>query len=136
MRRFLTHAVAWLLPPILGFAGACTFFEPIDEQANVVFTPADTALNTGARFQARGMMLNGYGDLYPSEHLEYSGLDPAVRVDRDGSVTGLAYGRARVMVSRGELSDTGWVSVVPAGTLALSRASEQSTVDIVNVDGS
>jgi len=34
------------------------------------------------------------------------------------------------------MADTGWVSVVPTGTLALSLISDHSTVDIVDADGS
>lgn len=118
-------------------AGACGFFDPLDQDGlRVLMAPPDTALYVGAQFQAHGMMRNSYGDVYPSEHLVYLGLDPAASVWRSGTVTGLAYGRARVAVTREHLADTGWVSVVPPGTLALSRISDQSTVDIVGADGS
>lgn len=81
-------------------------------------------------------MANTLGDQYPSEHIRYAGLDPGATVRSDGTVTGVAYGRVRVVASRSAFVDTGRVSVVPVGMLALSRMTDPSAVDIVNVDGS
>jgi Tol biopolymer transport system component len=122
---------------VLVIVCACTFFDPLDQAGlGVILLPADTALYVGSSFTARGRMANAYGDQYPSEHIRYAGLDPSATVGPDGTVTGVSYGRARVVVTRGDFADMGWVSVVPLGTLALSKISEQSTVDIVNADGS
>lgn len=117
--------------------GACSFWDPLSQPGlSVTLSPPDTSLYMGAQFQARGLMRNRYGDQYPSDHLRYAGLDPAVSVERNGNVTGVAYGRAALFVDRDGLTATSWVSVVPAGTVALSRRSDQSRVDIVNLDGS
>jgi hypothetical protein len=116
---------------------ACSFLDPLDQAGlNVILLPHDTALYVGASFKARGLMVNSYGDQYPSEHIRYAGLDPSSTVKPDGTVTGVFYGRARVAATRATFADTGWVSVVPVGTLALSKISQQSTVDVVNADGS
>jgi hypothetical protein len=137
MPRIPRRALIAPLCTVLVIAGACTFFDPLDQAGlGVILLPADTALYVGSSFTARGRMANSYGDQYPSEHIRYAGLDPSATVGPDGTVTGVSYGRARVVVTRGDFADTGWVSVVPAGTLALSKISEQSTVDIVNADGS
>jgi hypothetical protein len=113
------------------------FVNPVNQDGALIeFQPRDTALYTGSSYLAQAKMRNGYGDLYPSEHIEYAALDSMVSVSRRGRVTGGALGRARVIATRADLADTGWVSVVPVGTLALSLVSEHSFVDVVNLDGS
>lgn len=137
LRRFTRSAVIAVPRTLLVVAGACSFFDPLGQVGlRVLLSPSDTALYVGAHFKTRGLMVNSYGDQYPSDHLRYASLDPSVSVAGEGTVTGLAYGRARVVVTRADLSDSSWVSVVPVGTLALSKISDQPTVDVVNTDGS
>jgi len=95
--------------------------------------PADTALYVGASLTATGKMVNSYGDTYPSQHIHYQGLDPSVSVTPWGKVTGISYGRARIVARREDFIDTGFVSVVPPGVLGLGSF---SSVDFVNNDGS
>ncbi len=113
---------------------ACSgFFNPLDQGGYAVqLAPHDTAVYVGARYQARGFMINKYGDQYPSAHLVYEALDPGVTVASGGLVAGATIGRARVRVSREGLADTGWVSVVVSGTLAMSA----NSVAVLNLDGS
>ena len=128
-------AAPWVA--MLVVASACGFPDPLHQAGlGVLLTPRDSALYVGAHFQARGLMVNSYGDEYPSAHFWYAGADPSASVDPGGTVTGIAIGRARVVANRAGMADTGWVSVVPAGTLALSSMSDQSHVVVVNVDGS
>jgi hypothetical protein len=137
MRR-LSHprGVARVWATLL-IAGACGFLDPLNQPGlSVILLPSDTALYLAASFKAHALMVNSYGDQYPSKHIGYAGLDPGASVRSDGTVTGITYGRARVVAIRADLGDTSWVSVVPMGTLALSKISDQSTVDIVNADGS
>ena len=116
---------------------ACGFFNPLDQPGlGLVLLPGDTALHIGASFQARGLMTNSYGDLYPSEHVTYAGLDPSISVGAGGTATALIYGRGRVTARRAGFADTAWVSVVPPGTLALSLAADPSAVVLVDTDGS
>lgn len=137
MRRFTRPTVRTSRWAILILASACGFFDPLDQAGlGVILLPPDTALYVGASFKARGLMVNSYGDQYPSAHLRYAGLDPSASVGPDGTVTGVSYGRARVVAMRAHMADTGWLSVVPTGTLALSLMSDQSRVDVVNTDGS
>jgi Tol biopolymer transport system component len=113
------------------------FFNPLDQPGlRVVVLPADTAVYAGAQYRARGRMLNQYGDLYPSEHIDFGGADAAASVSGAGVVSGETIGRARVIARRGDLADTSWVSVVPQGTLAFSLLADPSFVDLINLDGS
>ncbi|HUK68358.1 MAG TPA: hypothetical protein VLW50_06345 [Streptosporangiaceae bacterium] len=66
-------------------------------------------------------MTNSYGDQYPSTAIRYGGLDSAATVTGDGLVTGVAYGRARLVAVRSRFADTAWVSVVPTATLGVSN---------------
>lgn len=127
---------AWPLT-LPALAAACGLLDPLDQPGlRVAMEPADTAVYVGASFQARAQMVNAYGDRYPSDHIRYGSLGPAVDVEPDGLVSGRAYGRVPIVGTRGHLADTGWVSVVPAGMLALSRPANPTTVEVTHVDGS
>jgi Tol biopolymer transport system component len=114
--------------------GACSFLDPLSQSGlSVILAPPDTALYVGAHLRARGLMVNSFGDEYPSTHFRYAGPDSSASVDIGGLVTGIAYGRARVVLTRSGLADTGWVSVVPAGELSIAAS---GMVHVVNTDGS
>jgi len=113
---------------------SCAFFDPLDQPGLTMrLIPADTALFVGNSLMAGGRMINSYGDTYPSEHIHYVGLDSSVSVTFQGRVTGISYGRARIVAKRDDFVDTGFVSVVPSGTLALTSF---SSLDVAGVDGS
>lgn len=112
----------------------CFLWDPLDQPGlQMKFFPHDTALYVGASLMATGKMINIYGDTYPSNNIKYVGLDPNVSVTSSGKVTGLVVGRARIVARRDQFVDTGVVSVVPVGTLALSSF---TSIDIADVDGS
>jgi hypothetical protein len=115
-------------------AGACAFLDPLRQGGlGVEISPRDTALYVGARFQSHALMVNSFGDRYPSTHLRYQGPDTSASVSPGGIVTGIAFGRARLVVRRSALTDTGWVSVVPAGVLAVAAS---GMVRVIHTDGS
>lgn len=115
--------------------GACG--QPLDQGGYAVtLVPGDTAVTVGGALTLHGMMVNQYGDVYTSDHLEYRSLDVGLTVSGDGHLTAPAPGRFRVEVRRDGLADTGWISVVPAGTLALSESAEQSRLVMMQTDGS
>src|SRR5512145_3371688 len=119
---------------LLFAAAGCGFWDPLDQEGlRVTLSPVDTALYVGDTFEVRGAMVNSYFDLYPSDDIHYVGLDPAVSVTSDGRVTGISYGRARIVAVREHLADTSFVTVVPVGTLAMTSF---SALDVMNVDGS
>ena len=116
MRRYSPLLAALLVAGCIG-----DYFDPIDPADHaVVFAPEDTTVYVDETFQSRAFMANRFGDVYPSEHIEYEALDDAVGVSPRGLVTGRALGRGRVIARRSELRDTGLVTVVPRGMLALS----------------
>jgi hypothetical protein len=126
-------AVALALSACLG-----DFLDPLDQPGlAVVFLPADTAVYVGTQYLARAQMLNRFGDLYDSDHIGYSGPDPIAEVSQAGSIKANAVGRARVIARRSDLVDTGWVSVVPPGRVALVlRTEQQSRLRSSELDGS
>lgn len=123
---------------LIAASSGCGFLDPLGRGGfQIVFAPGDTALYVGATFQARALMRNSYGDEYPSEHIEYRSLDPNVAsASPRGVVTGLAFGYAGIVATRGDLADTGWVSVVPTGMLTARQAGEPHHVVVLNTDGS
>lgn len=115
-------------------AGCLLFNDPLDQAGlQMKIIPHDTALYVGASLTAAARMINSFGDTYPSEHIRYQGVGSSVAVLPFGQVTGVAFGRAQIIATRAQFTDTGFVSVVPTGTLALSSF---SNVDVRNVDGS
>jgi hypothetical protein len=102
----LTRAAA-LAALAATLAAGCEFFDPLKQGGfSIVALPRDTTVYVGRQFQARALMVNRYGDEYPSSHLTFSGLDSTAPVTSAGVVTGVAFGRARVVVSREQLAVT------------------------------
>ena len=124
-----------VVPISLLFCAACLLFnDPLDQDGlQMRMIPHDTALYVGASLRATGKMINSYGDTYPSDHIHYRGVGSSASVLPFGKVTGLTFGRTRIIATREQFTDTGFVSVVPRGTLALSS---YANVVITNVDGS
>jgi hypothetical protein len=132
-----TVARALVGAALLTGLSACSAFDALDQEGlSIALAPADTAVTLGGQAIVRGLMVNEFGDRYPSDQIEYKSLDPPASVSGTGAVMGLAYGRARIVARRGDLADTGWVSVVPSGTLALSSISDHSAVSSASTDGS
>jgi hypothetical protein len=131
------HRTAWIAAmaaAALAVLAACG--DPLDQGGYaVMLAPTDTAVTVGGTLTLHAMMVNQYGDVYPSDHLEYRGLD-GLAVTTKGVVAAGTIGRYRVVASRSGLADTGWISVVPAGTLAMARVAEQSDLVTMNTDGS
>ena len=127
-----------LVSGILIFASTgCTFFEPFDkDDLRIAVVPADTAMPVGGSLILKARMVNRYGDVYPSEHIDFQSLDPALTLSGDAVASATSVGRFAVEAHRDDLADTGWVSVVPPGTLALSSISQTSEVVLVQTDGS
>lgn len=115
-------------------AAGCALWDPLDQPGlRVMLSPVDTALYVDASMMVRGEMVNSFFDVYPSEDIRYRGLDSTISVTSNGRVTGVSYGRGRIVAYREQLADTGFVTVVPQGTLALSSF---SALDVMNIDGS
>jgi hypothetical protein len=100
----------------------------------------DTALYVGSSFQARAATADLFGNPR-SDPVSYSAIGPGIGVTSGGRVTaGAGLARARYKASAQGWTDTGWVSVVPQGTLAAlqtgSFAGHGAGVVVFDLDGS
>lgn len=107
---------------------------------HVVVLPEDTALYVGRSFQARATTADQFGNPR-SDAVSYSAIDPGITTTSGGSVTtGAGFVRARYEASAQGWTDTGWVSVVPQGTLAALQTSSFGGhgpgIVVFNLDGS
>jgi hypothetical protein len=84
----------------------------------IVLTPPDSALYAGAQYTVVGRAIDRYGNP-TGEPVQFAGTDGRAAVTPTGTVTGQAYGRTAVVATSGGAQDTAWVSVVPAGVLAV-----------------
>lgn len=97
----------------------------------------DRALFRDSSFQLPVFVVDLY-DNPRSDPVAFSSSDPVIAsVALNGLVTGHSYGVAGIAATSGFLSDTGWVSVVPEGVVALAVPFiVPSRIEIRNLDGS
>jgi WD40-like Beta Propeller Repeat len=120
---------------ILLAAAACAE-DQIGPPASISLAPPDTMLYVGHSLTRHDVVVGAYGVNRPNDDIHYWTPDSSiVSVTRAGVITGLAYGRARIVVSSGGVADTSRVSVVPVGTLAIGEA-YGGTISVVELDGS
>lgn len=129
-----------VVAPEFGLQDTARFTILPGRAALVVAQPKDTALYAGKAFQSRAVVTDQFGNPR-SDPVTYTSPTPAVSVTPSGSVTaGSALVRGFYTASAGPSSDTGWVSVVPQGTLAALQttpfAGHGSGIVVCNVDGS
>ncbi len=104
--------------PEFGFQDTARFTVLPGELAHVVAAPGDTAVYVGASFQSRATATDRFGNLR-TDQVMFAPLAAGVTTSQTGLVTaGGNIARVSYMASVGCCSDTGWVSVVPQGTLA------------------
>jgi hypothetical protein len=101
--------------------------------ARVVLTKSDTSIVKGAQYQIGASAADRKGNARPNDPVTYRAGVSTITVDASGTVTGVDYGRAFVLVSAGNASDTAWTSVVPSGTIAIWR---RSTLGLIGTDAS
>ena len=107
-------------------------------KVGVTAMPADTALYVDGTYELRGGVVDQFGNTHP-DPVTWS--TPGSAISLTGrTVRGLAIGRGQIVVSSGSWTGTGYVSVVPRGTIAthLMRAygGDEIGVGVVNLDGS
>ena len=96
--------------------------------------PRDTAVTLGSSVKVSAVALDAAGHVLTAKpELQLTG--PA-RMEADGSVTGLAYGRAVVHATLGIFRDSIGVAVVPPGRLAGLEGSRPFFAFVMNTDGS
>lgn len=97
----------------------------------VGFEPKDTAVYVGGSYTLRAYTQDRWGNRR-TDTITYEAVSAEVAVGATGVVTGSSIGRARMLARHGELTDTGWVSVVPRGTLSVVR---EGHVVLIGLDG-
>ena len=108
--------------------------------ARVVAQPKDTALYATRSFQSRAAVTDRFGNPR-SDPVSYSAPGSGLTVTSTGSVTaGANLSRTFYLATAGARTDTGWVSIVPQGTLAAlqiySYAGHGVGIAVFNLDGS
>jgi hypothetical protein len=126
--------------PEFGLEDTARFTVRPGKATQVVVQPADTALHVGRTFQARGSTADRFGNLR-SDPVSYSVVGTGISITSGGAITaGAGFVRARYRATAQGWTDTGWVSVVPEGTLAAlqtgSFAGHDAGIVVFNLDGS
>src|SRR5437879_2122388 len=104
--------------PEFGLQDTARFTVLPGNAARVVVQPKDTALYTGKGFRARASVTDRFGNPR-SDPVSYSTTTVAITITPSGTVTaGANFARAFYTANARGWTDTGWVSVVPQGTLA------------------
>jgi WD40 repeat protein len=104
--------------PEFGLQDTARFTVLPGKAAHVVVQPKDTALSVGRGFQARAVVTDQFGNPR-ADPVTYSNPTSGISVTSNGAVTaGGSFARAYYRASAQGWTDTGWVSVVPQGTLA------------------
>jgi hypothetical protein len=89
--------------------------------ASVRLSPADTAVQVGRGYTLRAVALDRYGNVAGTPAATLSTFSADVSL-QGMQVTGVSFGRAQIQGTIGGMTATAHVSVVPAGTLAATRA--------------
>ena len=122
--------------PELGVQDTAQYTILPGQPAGVRMTPKDTALYAGGQLQLRGAVVDRNGNPR-TDPVTYTAAAAGVSVDASGAVTaGGSPARASVIVGAQTHADTGWISVVPHGTIAAYQSQDTTGVVIVNLDGS
>jgi len=122
--------------PDLGVQDTAYFTILPGQAASVAMDPPDTALYVGAKAQLRGAVVDRNGNPR-TDPVTFQHISGPVTISSTGAVTaGATYGRGLVAVSAMGLTDSTWISVVPAGTLAAYRFTDSTGIVTFNLDGS
>jgi len=126
--------------PEFGLEDTARFTVLPGNAARVVVQPKDTALYATKSFQSRATVTDRFGNAR-SDPVSYSAAGAGLTVTSTGSVTaGASLRRTFYLATAVARTDTGWVSIVPGGTLAAlqvySYAGHGVGIAVFNLDGS
>jgi hypothetical protein len=126
--------------PEFGLQDTARFTVLPGNAAHVVVLPKDTALYAGGSFQARASVTDRFGNLR-SDPVTYSNTSAGINIAPSGTITaGGSFTRAFYKASARGWMDTGWVSVVPQGTVAALQsgtfAGHGDGIVVFKLDGS
>jgi WD40 repeat protein len=130
----LPSAVACLASFLIGCGDATATGGLNAAITHIEIRPRDTAVTLGSSVTVSVVALDEAGHVLPAKpELHVTG--PA-RIEADGSVTGVGYGRAVLQATLGAFHDAGSVVVVPSGRLAGLNGSLPFFAFVMNTDGS
>lgn len=133
-RRTGTGRVAVAVPE-LGVEDTATFTILPGAAARVSMMPADTAMYVNGSVQLRAAVTDRYGNPRP-DPVTYAAGSSGLSVTSSGAVSASTMGRYFLTVQAQGMVDTGWVSVVPQGTVAAYRYTDSTGIVMFNLDGS
>jgi len=110
---------------------------------HLALIPAFPVVVLGASYQQGALVLDrADNDLNRSSAVTFSGLNTGITVSSSGLVRGTEYARAGIRATYLQISETGLVSVVPAGrlatviTLGTFGQPNETSVTVLGMDGS
>ena len=126
--------------PEFGLQDTARFTVLPGRAAHVMVQPRDTALYVGRAFQSRAAVTDRFGNPR-TDPVTYAGIGSAVTVTPAGTITaGTSFARASFEASAGSFTDTGWVSIVPVGTVAALQnttfGGHEPGIVVFDLDGS
>jgi len=126
--------------PEFGLQDTARFTVLPGRAAHVMVQPRDTALYVGRAFQSRAAVTDRFGNPRP-DPVTYGAIGSGLTITPGGTITaGTSFARARFKASAGGFADTGWVSVVPMGTVAAVQTTTFAGHDpglvVFDLDGS
>ena len=124
--------------PLLGTVDTARYTITPGSPSKVVLTPADTILYVGKSFTFRGGVTDQFGNTR-SDAVTWKVSNAAMAVTAGGAFSASATGRYTIIGSAGVGADTSTVSVVPAGRLTGTTATNNgfaAAVGMVDMDGS
>lgn len=101
--------------------------------ARVEVVPADTAVSVGGSFSPRGGVVDRRGNPRP-DAVSFTAGSAALTVSGN-VVSGVAAARSFVVAELAGQRDTGWVSVVPQGEIAVYRYGPPARLQRMKLDG-
>ncbi len=125
--------------PELDLVDTATFTILPGRAARVLAIPADTALYAAGTFQGRAVATDQWGNVRADDPVVYSDGSTGITVSANGLITATAIGRSSYVARAGTTLDTGYVSVVPRGTIAAVRLTDAlaiSAIMMLQLDGS
>ncbi len=106
----------------LGFVDTARYIVTPGAAARIAVTPRDTAVYPGTSYTLRAVVIDRTGNARAGDAATFSVAFGPGQVDPTrGTVTTTDYGRVRMDVRSGSLTDTAWVSVVPATWVAAQQ---------------
>jgi len=121
--------------PELGVEDTATVTIVAGAAARVSMMPRDTAVYVNGTVQLRAAVTDQNGNPR-TDPVTYVADAASISVSSGGLVTGRSIGRAMVIGQAEWMADTGWISVVPQGTVGALRFTDPVGVVMFNLDGS